>query len=81
MKYQISCWFRIQLPGKYSFAMNLLIYFKIFYKITISGIISKLFFSLVVTNDNWVKELPENTNETLLFSIAKGITYGDLLVG
>lgn len=51
--------------------MNLLIYFKIFYRITISGIISKLFFSLVVTNDNWVKELPENTNETLLFLLWK----------
>ena len=38
----------------------LLIYFKTFYRIKISDILSKLLFSLVVTNDNWVKELPEN---------------------
>ena len=40
----------------------LLIYFKTFYRIKISNILSKLLFSLVVTNDNWVKELPENAS-------------------
>lgn len=40
----------------------LLIYFKTFYRIKISDILSKLLFSLVVTNDNWVKELPENAS-------------------
>lgn len=40
----------------------LLIFFKTFYRIKISDILSKLLFSLVVTNDNWVKELPENAS-------------------
>lgn len=40
----------------------LLIYFKTFYRIKISDILSKLFFSLAVSNDNWVKQLPENPN-------------------
>lgn len=40
----------------------LLIYFKTFYRIKISDILSKLFFSLDVSNDNWVKQLPENPN-------------------